>query len=98
MNMTYILSLEKLTGRQLSAYELFQLLQHKLQHNIVNINVKEVEQLEQVLADYKLEWFRRYAPAFSGEAMKGLSTLSPGGSDMRAEIQLGMAALATTGE
>ena len=80
MNMTYIAKLEQTKGRDMSAYELSTLLQHKLQHNIVNINVKEVEQLERVLVQYKKEWHERYGIPTSVSA--------PAVVDMRAEVQM----------
>lgn len=53
--MTYILQLEKARARELTVYDLSQLLQHRLQYNIVNFSVKEVEQLQNTLAHYKKE-------------------------------------------
>jgi len=93
MNMSYITGLEKLRGKDLSAYELSQLLQHKLQYNIVNLNIPETEQLMRVLVQYKKERMQHY-----GMLQEGLSTSAPALPDMRAEAQFAACLLGTTGE
>ena len=57
---TLILSLEKLKGRDMSAYELCKLLEHKLQHTVCNLNYNEAEYFREVLANYQIEWQARH--------------------------------------
>lgn len=74
-----VCSLEKLKGKDMSAYELCKLLEHKLKHTICNLNYNEAEHFIKVIKDYQIEWEARHgvsmAPTTQRRALdKAIST------------------------
>jgi len=88
MNMTYIRQLEQTKGRDLSVYELSQLMQHRLHFSIVNFSVKEAQQLIDTLEQHKKEVCERNGGVFE-------STLAVS-HDRRSEVLMAECALANT--